>query len=124
MHQWVHYPYMHIHTHRQFFCTWIVLGRVGKNQSSSHPRLLSKTTFDNEDAEPHMDYPDSFQGGELHFDLPQFPVHCGVSFPGETHSQTPFDIHILWLQFWLTHWLGLAAYSLSLQLSSRASYNS
>ena len=57
--------------------------------------MLSKTTFDNENVEPHVDDHEASQGGELHYDLPQFLGHCAVSFPGETHSQTPSYIHVL-----------------------------
>ena len=53
MHQWVHYPYMHIHT--QTILLYLDCPGESWKESSSHPRLLSKTTFDKEDAEPHMD---------------------------------------------------------------------
>ena len=111
-----------ISTHRQFFCTWIVLGRVGKNQAHilvCSPRLhlikrmLNHTWMITTHLKPGAPFWSSTISGTL-----------WSFFPGETHSQTPFDIHILWLQFWLTHWPSLAAYSLSIQLSLRVSYNS
>ena len=50
---------------------------------------------DNENAELHVDGHVACLGGELHYDLPQFPDYCEF-FPWvELTSKTPSDIHVL-----------------------------
>ena len=85
----------HVVNYRHYIiCARIVLGESWK-ESRSRLLMLSKTAFDNENVEPHVDDQEASQGGELHYDLPQFLGHCALSFPGKTHSQTPSYIHVL-----------------------------
>ena len=64
-------------------------------ESSLRPHLLSKIVVDSENAEPIVDSHAASQGGELHYDLPQFQDYFSVSSLDETHFQTPCDIPVL-----------------------------
>ena len=68
-------------------------GELGRIELTSS--LLSKTAFDSENAEPHVDGHVASQGKELRYDLPQFLGRSAVSSMGKTRFQTPSCIHIL-----------------------------